>query len=84
MGERLNARLGRIARRGRERVSGIGATSLRAKRSNLSRHIKNGLLRFARNDVAGCFENRSYVTLDLAPQNAPVMPGLDPDIHQSS
>jgi hypothetical protein len=25
--------------------------------------------------VAGCFENSSYVSLDLAPQNAPVMPG---------
>jgi hypothetical protein len=51
-GRRILQRLGRSARRDREVVSGIRATSLRAKRSNpfFLLHGQHGLLRFARND----------------------------------
>src|ERR1700730_10999288 len=51
-GREINAQRGRIAPRGREAVSGIRATSLRAKRSNpfFLLRGKHGLLRFARND----------------------------------
>src|ERR1700730_1002847 len=51
-GREINAQLGRIAPRGREVVSGIRATSLRAQRSNpfFLLRGKHGLLRFARND----------------------------------
>src|SRR5713101_3475800 len=67
-GRKINANLGRIAPRGREVVSRIGATSLRAKRSNpfflyvarwiASRSLSSGAHSrdpVARNDVAGCF-----------------------------
>jgi hypothetical protein len=66
-GRKIHQRLGRNAPRGREVVSRIGATSLRAKRSNPFFMWQDGLLRFARNDG-------SIVACERAPHSQPSSP----------
>jgi hypothetical protein len=65
----------------------------RSEAIHLATQRKNGLLRFARNDgftteTSWLFEILKPVCVRsaafLAPQDASVMPGLDPGIHQSS
>jgi hypothetical protein len=65
-GRKIQQRLGRIARRGREGVSGcprLGVIASEAKQSILTFSVLYGLLRFARNDglqtkLSWLFENR--------------------------